>query len=196
MRHPREIIRDRFVTLLATPSEAPTPVYPTAARHRVYNSRDLPLDAETATPAILIYTLREELDPIEQMDGGIRRRTMTLSVQIYETGLSRVGDTAEADLGALRVDEIAWTVENLVYADPTFGGLVERCSLLSTEIQVAGDAEELALWVAGMSFEIVYVTHLRESEGSTPSQVLLGFDPDTGEGNEPQYVDVYGGGDA
>lgn len=191
MRHPREIIRDRFAALLSTPTDSPTPVYPTAAKRRVYNSRDLPLDAASATPAILIYTLSETLDPVEAMDGGIRRRTMDLAVQIYETGLSRDGDPAEMDLGALRVDEIAWTVENLVYADPTFGGLVERCTLKETSIQVAGDAEETALWVAGMAFEVVYVTHMREVEGKTPTQILLGFDPEIGLGNEDAYVEVF-----
>jgi hypothetical protein len=191
MRHPREIIRDRFAALLSTPTDSPAPVFPTAAKRRVYNSRDLPLDAESATPAILIYTLSETLDPVEAMDGGIRRRTMDLAVQIYETGLSREGDPGEMDLGALRVDEIAWTVENLVYADPTFGGLVERCTLKETSIQVAGDAEETALWVAGMAFEVVYVTHMREAEGTTPTQIMLGFDPDTGPGNEPDYYEVF-----
>lgn len=188
--HPRKAIRSRVVDILTHPAEGST-TPPTPAGRRVYDSRDLPIDPEQGTPAILVYTREETLNDVDQMDDGIRRRTLDLLIEVYDTGTSDDGDEDDEDgNGAERVDDIAWQVENLIYADPTLGNLVERCTLVSTSIQVAADAE-IPLWAAVLLFRVVYVTHKREDEGSVPTQVFLGFDPDTGPGNEPEYDEIF-----
>jgi len=189
MTHPRRLIRQRVVELL-TAQRGDPPVYPTSAERRVYDSRDLPIDETSGTPAILVYTLREELDEAEQMDGGIRRRTMDLLVEIYRASVTPDGYEGPEVLGGPEVDDIAWRVESIVYANPTLGDMVERCTLISTDIQVSEDGV-VPLWAAIMLFRVVYVTHLQEVEGSPPTQILLGFEPDTGPGNEPFYTEVF-----
>lgn len=151
----------------------------TAAENHVFDSRDLPLSADI-TPAILIYKTGEVLDRDHMHDNGLRRRTMTLSIEIYG-----VGDDA-ADV----TDRVAWEVENTLRADPTLGGKVERIDFIDSATAFA-DNGELALFVTAMTVEVIYWTHLVADEGSRPSIVLLGFSPDIGLGNEPDYAEVF-----
>lgn len=174
--HPRKQIRDAVVAMLSAQDGAGE--YPTGAKARVYNSRDFPLDARIM-PVCLVYTFNESLDSDYQHDGGVRRRIMDLRVEFYQAG-----DSAAAD-----VDEGAFQVENIIHADPTLGNLVESCRLQSTDIAFAAEGD-FALFTAVMVFEIVYYTHLIEDEGGRPVTVLLGFDPETGPGNEGKYIDT------
>lgn len=182
MSHPRKIIRAAVASLLATPDASDPPVYPTGARARFYDSRDFALDARTM-PVGVVYTAGERMDPDYRHNNGIRRRIMELRIEFYHTG----------DDGAEGVDLGAWQVENALHANPTINNLVEWCSLTDTSIASAVQGET-ALFTAIMTFEVIYYTHLAEGEGGQPVTVLLGFDPETGPGNEADYTAIIGGG--
>lgn len=183
--HPRKQIRAALVALLKAPvdPEAATLAYHTAAGPQWYDSRDIPLDVERL-PAGLIYTPEEQIDPAYLHQGGNRRRILTLRAEIYTTG-----DDAPID-----VDEIAWQVEEFVRLNATVGNRVEWCNLKSTNIGIAGQGE-MTLFVAVLEFEVIYWTEVVEV-GGRPTTVLLGFDPETGPGNEGDYTVVTGDDDA
>ncbi|RUV00059.1 hypothetical protein EOB36_18095 [Mesorhizobium sp. M6A.T.Cr.TU.017.01.1.1] len=176
--HPRKIIRAAVAALLVTPDASDPPVFPTAAKARFYDSRDFPLDARTM-PVGVVYSADERIDPDFRHDGGVRRRIMELRVEFYGVG----------DAGAEVVDEGAFEVENAIHANPTINNLVEWCTLTGTAIAFA-EQGEVSLWTAILTFEVIYYTHLVADETGRPTTVLLGFDPETGPGNEPDYVDV------
>ncbi|QKC89998.1 hypothetical protein EB230_17475 [Mesorhizobium sp. NZP2234] len=176
--HPRKIIRAAVAALLATPDAADPPVFPTAAKARFYNSRDFPADARTM-PVGVVYTGKDLIDPDYRHDGGIRRRFLKLIVECYAVG----------DEGADAVDDCAFQVETWLHANPTLGNLVEWCTIFETDTAFA-EQGEVALWTAILTFDIIYYTQLIEVDGRPPTTVLLGFDPETGPGNEPLYTDV------
>lgn len=176
--HPRKIIRGAAVSVLATGTGDPL-VYPTDAGARVFDSRDLPL-GENTPPTILVYTNAEEIDRDQFHEGGPRRRILTMMVECYAVGAEDAADT---------VDTLAWQAENALRADPTLGNLVERCEYINSAIAF-DDSAEVALWAAGMSFEVVYWTHDIADEGEPPQIVMVGYDPLTGPGNEPLYSEV------
>ncbi|MBZ9850115.1 hypothetical protein LB565_19205 [Mesorhizobium sp. CA14] len=178
--HPRKLIRAAAVNLLATSDASTPPVFPTAAKARVYNSRDFPADARIM-PVVVVYSGDDVIDPDYRHDGGVRRRFLKLMVECYAVG----------DDGAEAVDDCALEVENWLHANPTLGNLVEWCTINSTVIAFAETAE-VALWTAVLTFDVVYYTQLIEVEGRRPTTVMLGYDPDTGPGHEPDYTDVTG----
>lgn len=179
--HPRAIIRAALVALIKgeVPGEGEGPsTFATDAGRNVVDSRDLPLN-ERAMPAVLVYTRGETLDREHLHDDGVRRRTMETAVEVYDLG----DDAAE------RVDRIAWQVENAVRSDPTLGGLVERVDYVEARIEYVTNAQN-ALFVALMTLEVVYWTHAREPEEGRPLEVMLGFAPPVGPGNEAEYVRI------
>lgn len=150
----------------------------TTAGNHVFDSRDLPL-SEDITPAILIYKTGETLDRDHMHDDGLRRRTMTLSIEIYG-----VGDNA-ADI----TDAVAWEVENTLRSDPTLDGKVERIDFVESATAFADNGEQ-ALFVTSMTVEVIYWTHLVTEEGSLVQIVMLGFAPDIGLGHEDDYAEL------
>lgn len=182
--NPRAIIREAFVQMLKTPDPQDPQSFPTDAKARWHNSRDFPLDARVM-PTGVAYTVRERTDPDYRHESGIRRKIMELRAEYYHTG------DAAGDL----VDEGAWQIENAVHASPTLGNLVESCHLTDTDIAFA-EQGDFALFTAVMTFEITYYTHVQEDEEGRPTIVLLGFDPETGPGHEPDYEEIFRGTDA
>lgn len=181
--HPRKEVRAAIVALLKTPEGvAPAQVFPTSVNARWYDSRDTPTDTRLM-PVGVVYTANERLDPDYRHDGGVRRRIMTMRIEAYHTG----------DEAAEGVDLIAWEVENLLHANPTIGNKVESCRLETTEIAFA-EAGDVSLFAAVMEWEVVYYTHVVVDDGDVPKTVLLGFDPETGPGNEDDYTVIIGGG--
>jgi len=173
MDHPRKIIRQAVVALLKAGK--------TEAGEQVFDSGDFTLQIP-ATPAINVYTQSERLEGAENQDFGLRRRTMVLSVECYHAG----------DEGAQMVDKMAWAVENILHGNPTLGDLVEWCHLSESTMAFA-DVGERVLHGAVMNFDITYCTHLYEVEGEPPVTVLYGFEPQTGKGHEPDYIEARGG---
>lgn len=171
--HPRKEIRAKFVELLK--AAAPGGGRATSAGDRVYDSRDLPIDFD-AMPAVLIYTVSDTIDPEHNDDDGMRHRTMVLRVECYDMG----------DSAAEGVDQTAWEVESVVNAFPTLDLVVEEIHHIRTDISFAKEGDD-AMFVAGMTFEVTYWTNILQREDLPPLEVLLGFDPDVGRGNETKY---------
>lgn len=178
--HPRKLIRAAVAALLSTPDTSVPPVFPTAAKARVYNSRDFPADARIM-PVVVVYTGKDLIDPDYRHDGGIRRRFLKLMVECYAVG----------DAGADAVDDCAFEVETFLHANPTLGNLVEWCTIFETDTAFA-EQGEVSLWTSILTFDIIYYTQLIPDSTGRPTTVLLGFDPETGLGHEPDYTDITG----
>lgn len=173
MTHPREEIREGIVALLKGDAEN----RPTSAGARVYNSRDIPMNFDMM-PAIVVYTMVDASDPDTRNHETAARRVMALRVECYAMG----------DEAADSVDVGAWNVEEAIRSDPTIGGRVEWCHHEKTEIAFAKEGDD-ELFVALMDFEVAYWIERPEEPGVTP-RLFLGFDPDTGPGNEDDYVEI------
>ncbi len=178
MLHPRKIIRQRVVDLLKAPTAGDPITYPTGAGIYVFDSRDTEPNPDRPQQ-ILVYTLGEKMDPEYRHQQGLRRRIMTLRIECYSIG----------DDGAAVADTMAWSVENAFLTDPTLNNLVEWVHLVDTNIAFA-EQGEMALFCAVMDWEVSYYTNAQDDAGQQPTIVLLGFDPDTGPGHEPDYSEV------
>jgi len=173
MHHPRKIIRQAIVELIQAGNTD-------AAPDSIFDTRDMVV-FNGDFPAISVYTQAERLEPQETQDFGLRRRIMTVGIECYHVG----------DDGAEIIDRLAWQVENILHANPTLNNLVEFCHLTETAMAFADDASR-TLHGAVMSFDVTYCTHLYEVEGQPPVTVLYGFDPQTGLGNEDDYIPLGG----
>jgi len=169
MLHPRQIIRQTIVELLQAGNTDASP-------DSIFDTHDEPLFADNL-PAISVYTQSERLEEAEAQDFGLRRRIMTVAVECYHSGQQ----------GAAIVDKLAWQVENILHSNPTLNTQVEWCKLTDTALSFADDGKQV-LHGAVMTFEVTYCTHLYEMEGKPPVTVLYGFDPQTGKGNESDYI--------
>ncbi|WP_375682124.1 hypothetical protein [Bartonella sp. CE47NXGY] len=172
--HPRETIRESFVALIKAAK--------TVAGDNVFNMRDFNLFIETM-PAINISTQSETIE--DGHDFGLRRRVLTLDVECYAT----------CEDGARFVDQLAWEVEEIFYANPNLNNSVETCRLQNIAFAF-GDNGALALHGAVLTFEITYVTNIpspNEAEGIATAKIIepfLGFEPKTGAKNKDKYHKV------
>lgn len=182
--HPKKIIRAYVTGLLTRHDPAAPEAWPTAAQGMIFNSRDFNVSGDNL-PAGIVYTGDETIDLAYRHDGGIRRRILELKIEYY----------AEGDAGADAVDDGAMQVENAIHADPSLGTLVESCQLSRIDTAFA-EMGEIALWTSILTFQVIYYTHFRSIDGEAPVTVLLGYDPETGPGNEAKYTAIIGGDDA
>ncbi|WP_455466389.1 hypothetical protein [Bartonella sp. B39] len=168
---PRETIRESFVALIKAAK--------TAAGEHVFNMRDFNFSPEN-TPAINISTQSETIE--DGHDFGARRRVLTVDVECYDT----------RENGAHFVDQLAWEVEEIFYANPNLNNTVETCRLQNIAMAF-GDNGVVALHGAILTFEVIYVTNIPnmdEGEGSVTAQFIepfLGFEPETGVRNKDKY---------
>ncbi|WP_375674239.1 hypothetical protein [Bartonella sp. AA18HLJMS] len=167
--HPRETIRETFVALIKAAK--------TAAGDNVFNMRDFNLFIE-AMPAINISTQSETIE--DGYDYGVRRRVLTLDVECYAT----------CEDGARFVDQLAWEVEEVFYANPNLNNTVETCRLQNIAFAF-GDNGALALHGAILTFDVTYVTNIPcLDEGKATERVVepvVGFKPETGVKNKDKY---------
>ncbi|WP_455475519.1 hypothetical protein [Bartonella sp. B17] len=172
--HPREKIRESFVALIKAAK--------TVACENVFNMRDFNFSSEKM-PAINVSTQNETLE--QGHDYGLRRRVLTVDVECYAT----------QEDGARCVDQLAWEVENIFYANPNLNNTVESCRLQNIAFAF-GDNGALALHGAILTFEVTYVTNIPDAdEGSIEARLvesLVGFDPETGRKNEDKYQKIEG----
>ncbi|WP_375669094.1 hypothetical protein [Bartonella sp. MR168JLCBS] len=175
MKHPRETIRESFVALIKAAK--------TAAGDNIFNMRDFNFSPEN-TPAINISTQSETIE--DGYDYGVRRRVLTLDVECYAT----------CEDGARFVDQLAWEVEEVFYANPNLKNSVETCRLQNIAFAF-GDNGALALHGAILTFDVTYVTNIPcLDEGKATERVvepLVGFKPETGMGNQDKYHKIEGG---
>ncbi|EJF85351.1 hypothetical protein [Candidatus Bartonella washoeensis] len=169
--HPRETIRESFVVLIKAAK--------TAAGDNVFNMRDFNFSVEKM-PAINISTQSETIE--DGYDYGVRRRVLTVDVECYDT----------REDGARFVDQLAWEVEEIFYANPNLNNTVETCSLQNIAFAF-GDNGALALHGAILTFEVTYVTNIPSpdtEEGSVTAELVEPFlrvEPETGVRNKDKY---------
>jgi len=169
MPPPRQIIRQTIVELIKAGNTD-------AVSSSIFDTHDKPLFADDL-PAISVYTQSERLEDLDNQDFGLRRRIMSVGIECYHSG----------EGGAAIVDKLSWQVENILHANPTLNTQVEWCKLTDTSLAFSDDGK-FVLHGAVMTFEVTYCTHLYEIEGMPPVTVLYGFDPQTGKGNESDYI--------
>lgn len=173
MRHPRTLIREAVKERLAAQLPA---VDPRISAARISIHRAAPLFAGKL-PALLIYTRDERIEDRPNADAGLRQRLLELSVEIVTSG----------EQAAEEADVLAQAVEAILEADETLGLLVEGTRLRRTEIDQGADGDTPVL-AARLSFEVSYWTRPAElPEPLLPQQVLVGWTPQIGAGQERSY---------
>lgn len=104
----------------------------TPARERVRIGRSVPTQAEDL-PTLLVYTQGETVSRFDEAPKSYRRN-MNLVIECLEAG-----DTDD-DLDS-RLEELGEKVEELIEADETFGGLINKVELSSTSYQTEPDGQ-------------------------------------------------------
>ncbi len=135
-------------------------------------------------PAINISTQSETIE--DGYDYGVRRRVLTVDVECYAT----------CEEGARFVDQLAWEVEEIFYANPNLNNTVETCRLQNIAFAF-GDNGALALHGAILTFDVTHITNIAcPDEGKAIARVvdpLVGFKPEPGVENEDKYHKIEGG---
>jgi hypothetical protein len=176
--NPRKLITAAVAEYLKTPISTDPLTFQTGAKGRVFDTDSTPMDADGEDEINVVFS-RESIDPTTQHQGGPRRRVMQMSVECYST---KSKDNA---------DDLAMQVEDAMRANPTLGNAVEWLKLTDVDLYVA-EREAFALYGAVMQWEVVYWTHVQPDEDGRPVTVLLGFNPEVGPGNEPDYSAIIG----
>lgn len=185
--HPRRIIRAKAVELL----KGSDGDHPTAAEDRVHPARTVPL-FPAGMPAILVYTGSETIDRDVALNvPGARRRLLELTVEIYAAKVPAEGGQATPEPEDT-IDDVAASVEAVLDASETLDLLVESCTLRDTAIDGASDGE-IDVFAASMIYDVVYYTVPdMDDPAAPPTIVKVGFEPDTGPGQEDSYHEVTG----
>lgn len=144
MAHVRKSIRDRFVSTLDSNV--------TLVSNRVYANRVYPL-TDASLPAITVYTGSETSS---RYNVGVTdlNRELTVEVDIYVKAISTFDDD---------VDAIAVQVEEAIASDFTVNSLAKGATLVSTEINFSGEAEQ-PVGIAKLTFSVRYVTSMTDVE--------------------------------
>ena len=185
MANPRKEVTGTVAAYLKTPVSTDPEEYHTDAGRKVTDTDATPPDVD-GLPEINVVFVRETIDRSSQHQDGLpglanpKRRIMEMRIECYHV-------TSKAD-----VDDLAWQVEEAMRANPTLGNTVESITLNDIDLFVA-ERGEFALYAAVMTYEVVYWTHEVQIDGEVPVTVLLGFVPETGIGNEPDYSAIIGG---
>jgi hypothetical protein len=180
MANPRKLITAAVAYYLKSPVSTDPPTFRTDAKARVFDSDSTPPDVSEDIAEINVVFARESIDATTQHQNGPRRRVMQMNVECYSTTSK---DAA---------DDLAMQVEDAMRDNPTLGNAVEWLKLTDVDLYVA-ERDAFALYGAVMQWEVAYWTHVQPDENGRPSTVLLGFDPETGPGNEPDYSAIIGG---
>ena len=144
MAHVRKQIRDAIGTRLTGLATTGSKVYP---------GRSLPLADDQSPPALCFYTFPDspDFENGELYDGVcLPLRVLTVEIQGYYRGGS------DDDL-----DQMAVEVEEAMYTDPTFGGLVQWTRLGDQDVGRDSDGARLE-GVITMQFDVAYLA----AEGS------------------------------
>lgn len=131
MAHIREQIRKAIVAALTGQTNAGT---------RVYATRVHPAPI-TALPYINVY-IDDDAPELESMNGNLTRRDLTVRVDIFAKHNTELDDTLD-DMGA--------SVEQLIAADETLGGIARTCEFSGASFDYESAAEQ-TLGVLTMEF--------------------------------------------
>lgn len=136
--HLRAQIRGALVTALTGLATTGT---------RVYGSRVYPVSA-TSLPALRVYALSEFAEVGEVMAPRLLERRVRVQVQALAKAAADLDDT---------LDQICQEVEvALAMPCSALAGIAKTITLLATEIQLAGDAEQ-PVGMAAMTYEVFYM---------------------------------------
>jgi hypothetical protein len=153
-RHPRQLIREAAkVVLVGT-----APAFLTAAGDRVFETRIIPY-RKRELPAIALYTLTE---PIDQAGSNTAPRKLKRQLSLMIEAAAAV--PAEGTIDDV-LDELALEIEIAMHREDTLGGLVSDLMLASTEMDVAGEGENL-LGVLRLTYSVTYYTDAPDSRDS------------------------------
>jgi len=146
-KHPRQIIREKVAALLRGR---------TAAGARVWPSRSDPWRSHHV-PAIGVYTVEDE-SPMANVSPRRYDRTVTVLVECH------------ADIEGDRLDDVldslAKQVEDILFADPTWGGVVDDSALMRTSVGYDSNGE-VERGVALLVWEADYTTRPGEADPAT-----------------------------
>ena len=140
--HPRKIIRDAAVALLANAG--------TAAGKRVTPTRIDP-HKRAELPALSVYTLSEQTDA-EDADTAPRELWRTLKLEIAGWVAHSAALPADDAL-----DDLAEQIETAMEADRYLGGAAGESILASTEITIRDDGDPL-VGIITLTYDVLYRT--------------------------------------
>ena len=144
MAHVRKSIRDRIISVLSSGVSL--------VSTRVFGSRVYAItDAEL--PALTVYTGSESSDRLSMGVSDLNRE-MTVEVDAYVKATDTFDDS---------VDAIAVQIEEAIAGDFTVNGLAKSATLISTEINFSGEAEQ-PVGIAKFTFAVRYVTAMSDVE--------------------------------
>ena len=144
MSHVRQQIRDAVQTLL---TNAVTDVDDRVYINRVYNI------ASTKLPLITV-SAGSETSSVVTMSTLTVDRSLEILVDVYADATSLLDDT---------IDGLCSQVEQLMGADQTLGGLTKECILISTNLNLSGDAET-PIGVARLNYRVKYIAAIADVE--------------------------------
>lgn len=150
--HERQAIREAVIAQLV----GVAPLFRTAARERVFSSRQAPMRL-AELPAINVFTDGEEVSP-DSKNTAPRELMRTMIVAIEAWLAVKPGVDVDAAL-----DDLALEIETAMDLDPNFGGLVFDSHLERTELGFKVDGDR-PMGCAHMEFAVSYTTDLRVSE--------------------------------
>ncbi|WP_412058038.1 hypothetical protein [Bartonella sp. DGB2] len=167
----RLLIRNTIIDLLKAGN--------TIAGKNVFAQRAFALNKDIF-PALLVYTLGEDLDLEQVQDYGMRRRTLHIAIECCIAGYEQEDD----------MDRLTWDVETILYQAPNLNRLVESCLLTQWEYHGGAKGTTLALW-ATLYYDIIYCTHMAPSdEAVVVHSVRYSYEPDTGLSHRNDYQEA------
>lgn len=140
MAHPRQEIRHAVAAQL---------VNKTAAGDRVFKTRVLPYRREF--PALAVYTPTENV----KTDTDSAPRELERSPELVVEGAAQVTSAENADDV---LDALAWEIEQALHADPTFGGTAADSRLVSSELDVFPEGEQM-VGIVKLTYAVTYYAY-------------------------------------
>ncbi len=147
-KHPRQILREKVSALLSLGG--------TAAGSRVWPSRSRPW-LSNKVPAIGVYTVEED-SPAANVSPRRYDRTVTVLVELHLDAQDERLDDA--------MDGLAKQVEDILLADPTWGGVADDSALMGTTMGFSAQGE-VERGVVLMQFEADYTTRPGQADAAT-----------------------------
>lgn len=148
MAHPRKDIRDAIVATLKGTADP----RPTSAGARIYGNRMEPLKQRETMPVVVVYALREQVDPSWDQTPRQLKRILSVAVEAAAEASGVVGGNLDDALDALALE-----VEVAMDRDDSLGGKAAKSILTSTEIEFPTDGERV-LGAVRLVYEVTYYT--------------------------------------
>lgn len=139
--HPRQEIRETVVQLLKDAN--------TTAGQRVYENRMEPLRKQDL-PAIIVYTMRERIDPAWDTAPRELKRTTTIAIEAALLATDDVDD---------ELDAMARDIEGAMHVDDTLNGCAADSLLTETEVEIFVAGKE-PIGAIRLTYDVTYYTQV------------------------------------